>query len=168
VDDSASRKFNEARKQRPVDPRPVTIEQAAKRKPRKKQVRLTDDQVRTANKEYWSGDETFAEICHRYNTSDSALRNRWKKLGLRTPGRGANLLRRRPQTAVVPVAPKQPETAVTVPAGADPRRATIGYNILRGLLLLLPEDARWTASDRGKHLTAYTAVLDLVTEVKEK
>jgi transposase-like protein len=168
VDNKASREFEKARK-RPADPRPVTIEQAVE--PKKYTV-LTDDQVRQAHAEYVESGDSLRAVARRWQVSDTTMSKRWSRLGLRTPKPN----KRREQKRAITATPQQPATAVTLAADpepvaapdADPRRATIGYNILRGLLLLLPEDARWTASDRGKHLTAYTAVLDLVTEVKEK
>jgi hypothetical protein len=111
VDNSASRKFEAARK-RPKDPKPVTIEQAAAKRPRKKQVKLTDDQARQAHTEYWHSLDTLEAVCKQWNVSESALRKRWQKLGLPLAGQGTNRYLRQPKTAVIPAAPKQPETAV--------------------------------------------------------
>jgi hypothetical protein len=162
VDNKASREFEKARK-RPADPRPVTIEQAVQKK-RAQPVFRTDDQIREFHRSYLELG-SLADTARKHGVSQAMLSREFKQLGLPVRQRGGSnqYVTRRVETAVTLADPEP----VAVPSGADPRRATIGYDILRGLLMLLPEDARWTASDRGKHLTAYTAVLDLVTTVKK-
>jgi hypothetical protein len=95
-----------ARSQQLIDTPPSTgeivddIEQAAKKRKRKKQVRLTDDQVRQAHTEYWHSLDTLKVVCKRWNVSESALRKRWQKLGLPLAGQGTSRYLRHPETAI--------------------------------------------------------------------
>jgi hypothetical protein len=109
------------------------------------QNQLTNDEILVIYDEYVNGDEKRTEIANRHGLTDHELYRRFKDLGLQ---------------------PSKPSAADVLTEGLKLFVPT-DYSLLQCLLEKLPENGRWTAAEREKHVTAYTAVLDLCVDVTD-
>lgn len=141
---------------------------------KRRKINLSDTQIRQIHQEHFRCDDNLKVVAKRHGTTAKTLRSHFKRLKLlvQRPAKAAVSAKAEiaaGQSSGTPLATlpqRDPEAeAVKVPDREPSNRVAIGREMMTGLLLLLPENGRWTAAERDKWLAANRALLDLVYEV---